>query len=160
MSQVATSSTRTTGHSDSHLAYQNQYVSFLLDGQLLGIPVRSVQEVLNPQTIANTPRSRNEIAGLLNLRGQIVTAVNLRKRMGLADKGPEDEYMNVVVIGDGESFSLLVDEVGDVMNIPSEKIEAVPSTLDPTWKSVTVGVSQLEDRLLIILDVDAVLDFV
>lgn len=159
MSAVATSK-NVAGQNDSHLAYQNQYVSFLVDGQLLGVPVRSVQEVLNPQSIANTPKSRSEIAGLLNLRGQIVTAVNLRKRMGLPDNGSEDEQMNVVVMARGESFSLLVDEVGDVMNIPSENIEAPPATLDPTWKSVTLGVSQLEKSLLIVLDVEAILNFV
>ena len=150
------------GHAndDGHLAYRDQYVSFLVDGQLLGIPVRFVQEVLNPQSIANTPRARKEIAGLLNLRGQIVTAVNLRKRMNLPDNEPEDGYMNVVVINNDESFSLLVDEVGDVMNITSEQIESVPSTLDACWKAVTIGVAQLEDRLLIIIDVAAILKLV
>ncbi|MCH7989084.1 MAG: chemotaxis protein CheW, partial [Planctomycetes bacterium] len=70
---------------DHQLDYQNQYVSFWVDNQLLGVPVNAVQEVLNPQTIARTPHARPEIAGLLNLRGQIVTAINLRKRMGLPD---------------------------------------------------------------------------
>ena len=97
------------------LDYENQYVSFWVDGQLLGVPVNAVQEVLNPQSIAATPKARPEIAGLLNLRGQIVTAVNLRKRMGLPDLEDKQASMNVVVRHDEESYSLLVDEVGEVI---------------------------------------------
>ena len=141
----------------SHLDYQNQYVSFRVDGQLLGVPVNLVQEVLNPQTIARTPRARPEIAGLLNLRGQIVTALNLRRRLGLAALDPSQQAMNVVVRHAGESFSLLVDEVGDVINVSGETLEPVPHTLDHHWKSVTRGVFRLEQRLFIILDVASVL---
>lgn len=142
---------------DRHLDYQNQYVSFWLDDQLLGVPVSSVQEVLNPQAIARTPRARPEIAGLLNLRGQIVTAVNLRRRMGLPDRSGGGGSMNVVIRHAGESYSLLVDEVGDVINVSSETMAPVPHTLDAHWKSVTAGVFRLEERLFIILNVDAVL---
>lgn len=140
-----------------------QYVSFRVDGQLLGVPVEAVQEVLNPQSIAPTPKARPEIAGLLNLRGQIVTAVDLRKRLGLP--GLEDEgeprgsmSMNVVCRGDGESVSLLVDEVGDVIDAPADTTEPVPGTLDARWRKVTTGVYRLEKELLVILDVAAVTD--
>jgi purine-binding chemotaxis protein CheW len=141
------------------LDYENQYVSFWVDGQLLGVPVNAVQEVSNPQSIAPTPKARTEIAGLLNLRGQIVTAVNLRKRMGLPDLDEDQDSMNVVVRHEEESYSLLVDEVGEVINVSTETLEPVPHTLDSHWKAVTCGVFRLEDRLFVILNVNAILTF-
>ena len=144
---------------DHQLDYQNQYVSFWVDNQLLGVPVNAVQEVLNPQTIARTPHARPEISGLLNLRGQIVTAINLRKRMGLPDREGEQKSMNVVLQHKDESFSILVDEVGDVINVPSETMEPVPHTLEAHWKTITRGVFRLDERLFIILNVEAILTF-
>lgn len=141
------------------LDYENQYVSFLVDSQLLGIPVSSVQEVLNPQKIAAVPLASPEVAGLLNLRGQIVTAVNLRRRLGMADLLSVHECMNVVVRHQNESFSLLVDEVGDVINVSGETLQAPPHTLDGHWKNVTQGVFRLERRLFIILNVATLLNF-
>ncbi len=137
----------------------NQYVSFWVADQFLGVPVNVVQEVLNPQTIARTPRAGCEVAGLLNLRGQIVTAVNLRTRLGLPPLEADRQSMNVVVRYCGESFSLLVDEVGDVINATGDTLEAVPTTLDAHWKAVTSGVFRLENRLFVILDINAVLNF-
>jgi len=144
---------------DNHLDYLNQYVSFLVDGQLLGVPVNAVQEVLNPQSITRTPNAKPEIAGLLNLRGQIVTAVDLRKRLALPQQEDGQERMNVVVRYNDEAFSLLVDEVGDVLRLDEETREPPPSTLDARWKSVTSGVFRLEDRLFVILEVAKLLDF-
>lgn len=157
MSGAATMSSSAATSGDRSLEAINQYVSFWIEGQLLGVPVNLVQEVLNPQKIARTPRARREIAGLLNLRGQIVTAVNLRERMGLAPLSEDRQSMNVVVRHGNESFSLLVDEVGDVIDIAGEPFEPVPHTLDSRWKSVTLGVFRLEARLFIILNVPAIL---
>lgn len=144
---------------ENQLDYMNQYVSFYVDDQLLGVPVNGVQEVLNPQVIARTPKARSEIAGLLNLRGQIVTAVNLRKRLGLPELNDGRESMNVVIRQNMESFSLLVDEVGDVINVSGDKLEPVPHTLDSHWKAVTQGVFRLENQLFIILNTNAILRF-
>lgn len=141
----------------SQLDYENQYVSFFVDGQLLGIPVNLVQEVLNPQKIAHVPLARPEITGLLNLRGQIVTAVNLRRRLGLPDLSEGKQSMNVVVRHLTESYSLLVDEVGDVINVAEDSLQPVPPTLDAHWKAVTSGVFRLEGRLFVILNVPALL---
>lgn len=141
----------------THLDYANQYVSFMTDGQLLGIPVTSVQEVLNPQTITPVPLAAEEISGLLNLRGQIVTAVNLRRRLGLPELEADREAMNVVVRHQGESYSLLVDEVQDVINVAGTQLLAPPTTLDAHWKSVTTGVFRLEHSLFVILSVGALL---
>jgi purine-binding chemotaxis protein CheW len=143
----------------NQLDYENQYVSFFVDGQLLGIPVNTVQEVLNPQSIAPVPLARSEISGLLNLRGQIVTAVNLRRRLGLPDLEGTRQSINVVVRHQGESFSLLVDDVGDVINVLGDVLQPAPSTLDAHWKSVTSGVFRLEGRLFVILNVASLLSF-
>jgi purine-binding chemotaxis protein CheW len=143
---------------ESQLDYTSQYVSFWVDGQLLGMPVNMVQEVLSEQVIWPTPLARAEITGLLNLRGQIVTAVSLRKRLGLPDL-KEAKSMNVVTRMGEESFSLLVDEVGDVINVSGRSMEPVPRTLDPHWRSVTVGVFQLDEGLFVILDVGTILNF-
>lgn len=139
--------------------YLNQYVSFLVDGQLLGVPVNAVQEVLNPQIIARTPKAKPEIAGLLNLRGQIVTAVDLRKRLGLPPLEEGKTSMNVVVRYNEESYSLLVDEVGEVINVYGETLQPPPHTLDSHWKNVTSGVFRLEDRLFVILNEASLLAF-
>jgi purine-binding chemotaxis protein CheW len=161
MSQLATADRPDSyaGGIDHELAYLNQYVSFLVDGQLLGVPVNAVQEVLNPQAIAPTPRAKREITGLLNLRGQIVTAVDLRKRLNLHPLPEGQESMNVVIRYNDESFSLLVDEVGDVINVSRDLLQPPPHTLDLHWKEVTSGVFRLEDRLFVILDEASLLNF-
>lgn len=143
----------------TQLDYENQYVSFFVEEQLLGIPVNTVQEVLNPQSIAPVPLARPEISGLLNLRGQIVTAVNLRRRLGLPELEESKQSINVVVRHQGESFSLLADEVGDVINVSGNVLQPPPSTLDAHWKNVTSGVFRLEGRLFVILKVASLLSF-
>ena len=144
----------TSSHSSE---FENQYVSFWIGDQLLGVPVKTVKEVLNPQHIATAPRARPEIAGLLNLRGQIVTAVNLRRRLGLPDLNSENKPLNVVVRHGGESFSLLVDDVGDVIDTSNQQLEAMPPTLGAAWRSFTTGVFRLEKRLFVIVNVAAIL---
>ncbi|OYW20883.1 MAG: hypothetical protein B7Z55_06575 [Planctomycetales bacterium 12-60-4] len=134
-----------------------QFVSFLINGELMGVPVGVVQEVLTAQQIAETPLARPEVAGLLNLRGQIVTAVNLRRRLGLPEQPGNLPSMNVVVRHHGESFSLLVDEVGDVITVNDLRPEPPPRTLDQRWRAVVVGVYRLEQGLFVILDLPAVL---
>ncbi len=134
-----------------------QFVSFLIDGELMGVPVSVVQEVLTAQQIAATPLARQEVAGLLNLRGQIVTAVNLRRRLGLPDRGDGQPSMNVVVRCHGESFSLLVDDVGDVITVDGLRSEPPPRTLDARWRALVQGVFRLEQGLFVILDLVAVL---
>ncbi|MFK7777607.1 MAG: chemotaxis protein CheW [Gimesia sp.] len=158
MSTATAAQSNSSDGMESQLDYSSQYVSFRVDGQLLGVPVNMVQEVLTEQVISPTPLSRPEIKGLLNLRGQIVTAVSLRKRLGLPDL-ENDNSMNVVTRIGEESFSLLVDEVGDVINVSGRSMEPVPRTLDEHWRSVTIGVFQLEEGLFVILDVETILNF-
>ncbi len=138
--------------------FESQFVSFWIGKQLLGVPVKIVQEVLNPQDIARTPRARREIAGLLNLRGQIVTAVCLRRRIGMPDLEADRRSMNVVVRHAGESFSLLVDDVGDVIDVSNQAMDAVPPMLDPAWRGITNGIYRLDERLFVVVNVGAILN--
>lgn len=155
---IAPAELNQSAETESVSEFDNQYVSFWIGEQLLGVPVQVVQEVLNSQEIARTPRARPEIAGLLNLRGQIVTAVDLRKRLQLPEREGENEPMNVVVRHGGESFSLLVDEVGDVIDVGGQRPDPAPPTLDTEWKNITSGVYRLEERLVVVVSVDSILD--
>ncbi len=133
------------------------FVTFKLEDQMLGIPVVLVQEVLMGEDILPVPLSPREVKGFLNLRGQIVTAVDLRALLGLPDRGEDESFMNVVVEHGDELFSLLVDRVGDVVEAGDSAFEPTPSTLDPIWKRCCSGVIRLDRGLLVILDVDLVL---
>ena len=133
-----------------------EYVTFRVGAQWLGIPVLMVQEVLLAQRIADVPLAPPEVAGFLNLRGQIVTALDLRSRLGLAAVELTD-LMNVVVRHEGELFSLLVDEVGDVLSVDADAVEGAPQTLHPTWRHVCSGIVRRERGLLVVLNVDALL---
>lgn len=135
-----------------------QYVTFRVANDLYGVPVNVVQEVLNPQRIAKTPKAPPDIAGLLNLRGQIVTAVDLRTYFDLPPLDGEKEPMNVVVRYRDEWFSLLVDEVGEVVDVGKTRMDPVPHSLAATRRGVLQGVLRLEDALLVVLEVSAILD--
>jgi purine-binding chemotaxis protein CheW len=137
----------------------HQYVSFWIGDQLLGVPVNVVQEVLKPQRITPTPLARPEIAGLLNLRGQIVTVINLRRRLALADRADGQPGMHVIVRHCGESYSLLVDDVGDVINVLDLPAAASSADRNSHWKSFSAGACQREDGLFVLLDVPALLTF-
>ncbi|MFQ5733790.1 MAG: chemotaxis protein CheW [Planctomycetaceae bacterium] len=139
--------------------FDSQYVSFWIANQLLGVPVNSVQEVLNQQPIGAVPKSRPEIAGLLNLRGQIVMAVDMRVRLKLPPQEDAEKIMNVVVRHNGEPYSLLVDEVGDVIDVDPQSVTSVPNTLEANWREITDSVVRLDKQLLIILDVPQLLRF-
>jgi purine-binding chemotaxis protein CheW len=136
-----------------------EYVTATVAGQLFGVPVLSVQDVLGPQQLANIPLAPNEVAGALNLRGRIVTAIDLRRRLGL-DAADRKKSMSIVVDRHGELYSLLIDEVGEVLSIPAESYERNPPTLDARWREVSGGIYRLDGKLMIILEVDRLLDFI
>jgi purine-binding chemotaxis protein CheW len=135
------------------------YVSIFIAGQMFGIPVLQVQDVLGPQRITRIPLAPKEVAGSLNLRGRIVTAIDLRTRLKLPKREGSGESMSVVVDQDGESYSLLVDSVGEVLNLTAQTLERNPATLDAAWREVSAGIHRLEGNLLIVLDVGRLLDF-
>lgn len=137
---------------------KDELLTVYVDGQIFGIPILQIQDVLRHQSVTPVPLSGEEIEGALNLRGRIVTAINIRKRLGLADLN-EDKRMSVVVEYEHELFSLIVDKVGDVLRLDTEDFEKSPATLDETWLGVSLGIYQLEDELLIVLDVPKLLNF-
>lgn len=125
--------------------------------QLCGVPVLSVRDVLGAQAIARIPLAPPEVAGSLNLRGRIVTAIDLRCRLGLPPLEADARGMSVVVEREGELYSLLVDRVGDVVPLARADRAANPPTLDPLWREVAAGIHRLDSRLCILLDVERVL---
>jgi purine-binding chemotaxis protein CheW len=136
-----------------------QYVSITIDGQSFGIPVLIVHDVLGPQRITRIPLAPPEVAGSLNLRGRIVTAIDVRLRLGLERRPPDMPGMSVVVEHAGESYSLMVDTVGEVLSLPTSEFERNPPTLDARWREVSLGIFRLNEELLVILDVERLLDF-
>ncbi len=136
-----------------------EFVTVSIEGQLFGIPVLMVQDVLGPQKITRIPLSPKEVAGVLNLRGRIVTAVELRTRLGLPMRASGEQGMSVVVEHRGEPYSLIVDGVGEVMALKAEAFERNPPTLNPRWREVSLGVYRLDGKLLVVLEVPKVLDF-
>ena len=137
------------------------YVTVIVSDQLLGLPIGRVHDVFITNRITVVPRAPSEIVGLLNLRGRIVTAICLRKRLGLApaDKQGSDkaEMVAVGIDHDGEAYALIVDAVGEVMRLDQSTLEPPPVHLDRGWAALAAGVHRLADRLLVVLDVDAIL---
>jgi purine-binding chemotaxis protein CheW len=132
----------------------SQYCTFILDGLFFGVEVQKVQEVIRYQEMTSVPLASRVIRGLINLRGQIVTAIDLRRRLGLHDRPAEQLPMNVVVRGDEGVVSLLVDEIGDVQEVDAGCFERVPETLQAPARNLVRGVYKLKDRLLLILDTE------
>lgn len=136
-----------------------EYVTATVGGQLCGLPVMQVQDVLGPQQITPIPLANTEIAGSLNLRGRIVTAIDLRMRLGMVARDTDDKGMSVVVEHQNELYSLMVDNVGEVLKLSGNQIERNPPTLDALWRRFSEGVFRLETGLLVIFDVNNLLDF-
>ncbi|PZR54146.1 chemotaxis protein CheW [Xylanimonas oleitrophica] len=132
----------------------SSYVTFTIDDALYGIDVLQVREALVAQERTRVPLAPDGIAGLVNLRGQVVLTVDLRPRLGLPPAADDAERMMVVVQTDGEPTSLLVDRVGDVVDVAPERFGPPPDTLDPTLRPLIRGACRLEERLLLVLDVD------
>lgn len=131
----------------------NQFCTFFLGDLLLGVEVLKIQEVIRFQAMTKVPLAPPTVRGLINLRGQIVLAVDLRQRLELPPATGEAEPMNIVV-RDGESaVSLLVDDIGDVLELSADRFEPPPDTLTGVARELVRGVFQLKDRLLLVLDI-------
>ena len=131
-----------------------QYCTFVVDGSLFGVDVKEVQEVIRYQPMTRVPLAHPVVSGLINLRGQIVTAIDLRRRLGLPER-PEGTFpVNVVVRRDDNPVSLLVDEIDDVVEIEGDALEAPPQTVRAYGRELIAGVHQLEDRLLLVLSTE------
>jgi purine-binding chemotaxis protein CheW len=136
-----------------------EFSTFSVAGQLLGINVLDVQDVLNPMKIATVPLAGNEVAGLLNLRGRIVTAIDMRQKLGLDAFEDRSKCLSIVVEKDQELYSLIVDKVGDVINIPNSKFEHNPPNLKPAWADISSGVYRLEGKIMLVIDIDSLLSY-
>lgn len=129
-----------------------QLATFYVDTLLFGIDVMQVQEVIRRQELTRVPLASPVIEGLINLRGQIITAVDLRRRLGLSVREQGAPCMNVIVQTEEGSVSFVVDRVGDVVEVSNDQFEPTPSTLDPLQKEVVTGVYKLSDQLLLSLN--------
>jgi len=132
---------------------ERAFVTLTVADQLCGVPVLAVRDVLGPQTITRIPLAPPEIAGSLNLRGRIVTAIDLRRRLQLPAAVPGTPQMSVVAEQGGELYALLVDQVSEVLSLPASAFERNPPTLEPAWAAFSAGIYRLQDRLLVVLDV-------
>jgi purine-binding chemotaxis protein CheW len=141
------------------VARRDDFVTATIADQLFGIPVLQVQDVLGPQRITRIPLAPPEVAGSLNLRGRIVTAIDVRLRLGLERRAANKPGMSIVVDHKGELYSLAVDNVGEVLSLSSDDFERHPATLDQRWREVSTGIYRLKSTLLVVLDVSRLLNF-
>jgi len=134
------------------------YVTAMIDGQLFGLPIVRVQDVFIPERLTRVPLAPPEIAGVLNLRGRIVTLIDLRRRFGLGERKEGEDVMAIGVESRGESYGLLIDRVGEVVELDGVAREPNPVNLDQRLAQMSSGIHRLDDQLLIVVDVDRVLD--
>lgn len=137
------------------MSASRQYCTFFVNNLFLGVEVLKVQEVLRYRETAPVPLASATVEGLINLRGQIVTAIDLRRRLGLPPRPADRAPMNVVLRTDDGAVSLLVDEIGDVIEVEETHFETPPETLAPAARELVRGVFKLQGRLLLVLDPEA-----
>jgi purine-binding chemotaxis protein CheW len=144
----------------------DQYVTATIGGQLFGLPIARVQELFVPERLTRVPLAAAEVAGLINLRGRIHVVVDMRRRLGLVAKplgndGAQVQGRQVALSIEhkGESYCLLIDEVGDVMQLSAADRDENPINMDAALAQASIGVHRLEEGLLVVLDVDRLLDF-
>lgn len=135
------------------------FVTFVIADQLFGIPVLQVQDILQPDRIASIPLAPPEVRGSINLRGRIVTVINVRVRLGLPQLDTSEPCMGVTVELQHELYNLMVDKVGDVIRLSQDAYEKNPGTMDASWREFAVGVYRLEGQLMVVLDIERLLDF-
>jgi purine-binding chemotaxis protein CheW len=135
-----------------------EFVTATVGGQLFGLPISRVQDVFKPEGLTRVPLAAPEIAGLLNLRGRIVTVVDLRRRLDFEAQDRGSSLLAVGIEHKGESYGLLIESIGEVLKLSAASREDNPVNLDPRLARVSAGVHRLDGRLLVVLDVDRVLD--
>ena len=135
-----------------------EYVTATIGGQLFDLPIQRVQDVFMPERLTRVPLAPPEIAGVLNLRGRIVTLIDMRDRLGLQPRTGDAPTMAIGVESAGESYGLLIDAIGEVLKLDDAGREANPINLDPRLARISAGIHRLEGQLLMLVDVDRVLD--
>jgi purine-binding chemotaxis protein CheW len=141
------------------MAVEKQLCTFYLDKYCFGIDILEIQEVFRYQEVTTVPLAPEDISGLINLRGQIITAINLRLRLGMEPRPVDRALMNVVVRTQDEVVSLLVDQIGDVMEVSEDFYEQAPENIQGAMRELITGVYKLKDRLLLILDTKKMVRF-
>lgn len=142
---------------------QRQFCTFFVNGSYFGIEVQHIQEVVGYKQITHVPLAPSDICGLINLRGQIITTINLRRRLDLSESSaqslPSGEQLAFVVVRDGDELvSLLVDEVEDILEVTQDKFEPPPKTLQDRMRQFIHGAYKLKDKLLLILNTEKILE--
>ena len=135
-----------------------QFATFEVADQFFGVEVDTVQEVLSYNEYTPVPLAPPAVGGLFNLRGQVIAAVDLRVQLGLARQALQGPVMNVILRGDGEPVSLLVDRIGEVVDLDDDTFEPPPDTLGGPTRDLVAGTFKLDGRLMLALDVDQAVD--
>ena len=143
---------------DSTADLLTEYVTVTIGDHMFGLPIFRVQDVFVPVGLTRVPLAPPEVAGILNLRGRVVTAIDMRSRLDFGEREPGTPVMAIGIELKGESYGLLVDAVGEVMQLHNSACEAKPANLDPRLSRVAAGIYRLEGQLMVVLDVDRVLD--
>lgn len=141
------------GNSQANREQQTQLLTFILDGQLFGIPVQYIRDIFKSTSITRIPMTKPEVAGVVNLRGHIVTSINLRYTLGLEVAEDKDVNMNIAVDISDEMYSFIIDKVSEVLTLPKKDLEDNPATMDGNLKDLSLGIYKLQGQLLIVLDV-------
>ena len=142
---------------ESGFDLNRQFATFFMKDLFFGIEVQKVQEVLRAQEMTRVPLAPGVLRGLINLRGQIVAAIDMRERLALPKRTNEQEPMNMIVRAEDGAVSLLVDEIGDVIHVSAASYEPVPETMAGNLKQLVAGVYKLDGRLLLVLDTERTL---
>jgi purine-binding chemotaxis protein CheW len=142
--------------SDPLFEATEQFLTLWVNNQLFGVPVLKIRDVLKPLKVTNIPLSGPEIRGYMNLRGRIVTVIDVRVKLGLP-KSEEDKEMFIVVEIDNELYSLVVDRVGDSKDLPLKEFEKNPVNLAQHWKDVSKGVFKRDNEIMLVLDINSIL---
>jgi len=135
-----------------------EYVTAFVGGQLFGLPISRVQDVFMPERLSRVPLAPGDVAGILNLRGRIVTAIDMRARLGLPERDICSVPMAIGVDLRGESYGLLIDSIGEVLKLADDDLELKPVNLDVRLAKMAAGIHRLDQRLMVVLDVDRVLE--
>jgi purine-binding chemotaxis protein CheW len=136
----------------------HSFVTMRVNGQLFGASVKLVQDVVRAQNIAPIPLAPHVVEGAINLRGRIVTVINMYRRLNLPIEQQSAKHMNVVIEYRDELYSLMVDSVGDVLNISLGNIDKVPVNMQSNWQEISAGIYRLNNELLILLDAERLLN--
>jgi purine-binding chemotaxis protein CheW len=134
-----------------------EYITVMIADQLFGLPILEVQDVFMPEAVTEVPLASQDVAGVLNLRGRIVTAIDMRRRLGLPELSDDSSCMAIGIESNGESYGLIIDKVGEVHRLSAETFEVNPANLDPRWLAISAGVHRLDGSLMVVIDVEKVL---